>query len=956
MVNLEKLGSRRGILLAMLTVALIIGAVQSSFATHIRAGEIIARRIDPNSLTFEFIFIGYRDRGSTIAFGAGIFRFGDGEEQEGGFEVIETPINNTVARAEFRVIHTFKAPSSYLVSYEEKFRNDGISNMDNSVQTEFYTETMIIIDPFFGVNNSPILTVPPIDEGMPGVTFVHNAGAFDPDGDSLSYQFVTPKRGIDEPVINYRKLTAPEFYTAFTSGSEDGGPPTLLLDEAYGDLIWDAPADIYQLPSEECPEGVNECSEYNLAYRITEWRNIGGVWHTLGYITRDMQIIIYEGDNEKPEIDEPDPLCVTAGETIRESISGADPDGHQIKMEAFGGPFEINQPASYSPGDFQSSPGTLDFLWNTECGHVREQAYEIQLKITDRPIEDGVKVGPSLVDFGTWEIKVVGPAPEGVAVTVESGRSARVSWDNYSCRNIAGLEMEVWRRVGDFAMMPDECEIGMPAGSGYRRIATVRADQNEFVDNRLSPGAKYCYRLVAKFPEPGKGESYVSGEACIILEADAPVITNVDVNRTSSEGEVVVLWTPPYDINQEQFPPPYTYNLFRSLGRNFNAPVEIASGLSDTSFTDTGIDTDLNSFSYRLDLYDGNGSFVDTSSVASTVRLVPDPLLNAIEVNWSASVPWSILMTEYPYHYIYRDHVDPSNPEALMIIDSVDVTRDGFRYLDDGRFNDLILDEDTRYCYYVITEGGYDNPMISSPLINRSQIGCAQPNDNIPPCTPLSVELSDNFDCTNFLIDKGCDFTDFENAIEWQADPGTNCDDDVIYYRIYFSETGEDDFELLDSTTVEEYLHAGLSSYKGCYKISAVDRSKNESPLSEALCSDNCPVFELPNVFTPNGDGKNDTFGPLYSGGRGFVAGFDNAQCPRFVEHVEFKVFDRVGSVVYDLSKEDEATNHINWDGRTNAGLELSAGVYYYHAEVQFDVLEKSQQKQTFKGWVQLMK
>ena len=36
--------------------------------------------------------------------------------------------------------------------------------MENSL-TPLYTETLIIIDPF-GVNNTPILTVPPIDEGI----------------------------------------------------------------------------------------------------------------------------------------------------------------------------------------------------------------------------------------------------------------------------------------------------------------------------------------------------------------------------------------------------------------------------------------------------------------------------------------------------------------------------------------------------------------------------------------------------------------------------------------------------------------------------------------------------------------------------------------------------------------------------------------------------------------------
>ena len=93
----------------------------------------------------------------------------------------------------YTLVHTYQAPNSYIVSYSEDNRNGGIANMENSLNTPFYTETLIIIDPFFGVNNTPILTVPPIDEGIPGARFIHNAGAFDIDGDSLAYYLVTPK-------------------------------------------------------------------------------------------------------------------------------------------------------------------------------------------------------------------------------------------------------------------------------------------------------------------------------------------------------------------------------------------------------------------------------------------------------------------------------------------------------------------------------------------------------------------------------------------------------------------------------------------------------------------------------------------------------------------------------------------------------------------------------------------
>ncbi len=56
------------------------------------------------------------------------------------------------------------------------------------------------------------------------------------------------------------------------------------------------------------------------------------------------------------------------------------------------------------------------------------------------------------------------------------------------------------------------------------------------------------------------------------------------------------------------------------------------------------------------------------------------------------------------------------------------------------------------------------------------------------------------------------------------------------------------------------YIHKNLPSFAGCYYVTAVDRSGNESRPSNTVCKDNCPYYELPNVMTPNADGKNDLF------------------------------------------------------------------------------------------------
>ncbi|WP_276496165.1 LamG-like jellyroll fold domain-containing protein [Pontibacter litorisediminis] len=94
------------------------------------------------------------------------------------------------------------------------------------------------------------------------------------------------------------------------------------------------------------------------------------------------------------------------------------------------------------------------------------------------------------------------------------------------------------------------------------------------------------------------------------------------------------------------------------------------------------------------------------------------------------------------------------------------------------------------------------------------------------------------------------------------------------------------------------------------------------SYLKEAIVSsDECPV--IPNIITPNGDGKNDAFTV-----QGVEAGT-----------LELKVFNRWGKSVYQSDQYD--------NGWTAAGL--SAGVYYY----QFT---SSRTRKVYKGWLEVMK
>ena len=938
----------------------------SVFATHLRAGEITVERLSCTSLEFKITITVYTNTGSEIRFGDGVLDFGDGSKPH-----ITPTIDNTqrpdlgpgIGTVSYSVNHIYSGPGRYVISYLEPNRNAGILNMFNSVETKFYVETVINIDPFLGCSNTPRLLVPPIDKGCTGAAWFHNPGAFDPDGDSLSFELAIPKQAKGEEVNAYRDPNVKEFYDKigidYGTANEDGnGAPTFEINATTGTLIWDAPG---------AP------GEYNISFLIKEWRRIQGAWILLGYVTRDMQIVIEDCLNQRPELTVPLDICVEAGTVINEDIFGKDPDFDSVKIEAFSQVFSISpSPATFSPDPpkFQSTTGIngakLNFTWATKCEHIKEQAYQVVFKITDNP-----STGPKLVQFKTWNIRVVGPAPIWKsAVANHIKKEANLEWEKYTCNN--AVTMQVWRRVDQFAFVPPECVTGMPDFLGFTMIDEVPITQSTYVDKNggkgLSPGAQYCYRLVAAFPSPGGGFSYVSNEICLPpILALAPVITNVTVDKTSSTaGQITVKWRSPFDLDKVLFPPPYRFAVVRAEG--FSGDIKIQrltpTFQLDSVFVDTPLNTEETIFNYRIVLLDGSNIAIDTSSIASSVRLEAKSQFQEIELLWNADVPWSNQTQDYPRHLIYRGSANASE-DQLTLIDSVNVNEQKFKYTDSGQYQNTPLNDTEVYCYRIMTRGAYGNPKIKEPLVNFSQIICAQPNDKDAPCKPELTLIGIN--CDEYVQTSSCSPKTFSNLLTWPKPADLVCRADIRSYNIYTASKVGEEFELYVKNVRDTFfLDANLPSFARCYKIAAVDRAGNVSELSNSICFDNCPYYELPNVFTPNGDKCNDLFsafndrGQIDENGNGACGPVDllelRKKCARFVEKVDFTVTNRWGKEVYSYESGGERPIYIDWDGRDNNGKELSTGVYYYSAEVIFDVVDPSKETRKYKGWVHLIR
>jgi gliding motility-associated-like protein len=87
----------------------------------------------------------------------------------------------------------------------------------------------------------------------------------------------------------------------------------------------------------------------------------------------------------------------------------------------------------------------------------------------------------------------------------------------------------------------------------------------------------------------------------------------------------------------------------------------------------------------------------------------------------------------------------------------------------------------------------------------------------------------------------------------------------------------------------------------------------------------------LPNVFTPNGDGVNDSWGPIM----------------RYVAEMNILIMDRWGKKVIELKSPSD-----RWYGDHTNGKDCPAGTYYYFFKAK-DILGKEYEEN---GWVQLQR
>lgn len=678
------------------------------------------------------------------------------------------------------------------------------------------------------------------------------------------------------------------YYLTVCAGS--GGKPidgyrypaaskTLYVDASTGDLVWDAPM---------------AKGKYNVAMVITEFRK--GI--QISAIVRDIQIEVEESDNQPPKIEPITGQCIFAGDTARFNVRATDPDGGQLNLSAVGGPLSLTiSPAIFAP---VNGVGTVasEFSWNTVCEHIRLQPYTILFKAADAG-------PPSLSDQKTADISVMGRAQPIDTITAKLDE-VTLKFKKTGCANAERLQ--IYRSRSAVPLASAGCPPPMPAG--YELIADTVPGTDTFTDDNggagLPQGFSYCYRTQSIFP--GGVPSFPSDEYCIAASSGAPVMANVSIlSQTADSARVFVRWTHPNGLDTSIYPAPYRADLYltrcdfpyeKQLVASFSDYAD-TSAVSSAAFHDAQLCYQVQWYS----LGSGTATPIGRPVQASSPRLTATVSDQRVELQCSADVPW-----QNSKYTIFR------SADSGQSWDSIGQSLS-------PSYSDTSVSNSTQYCYRMQSEGHFSMDGYPKNLFNGSNTICATPADTVAPARPA---LQITQDCGGM-----------RNIISQSGKTAAN---GVSRYFLYYKECENSEFRLiatLDSLQ-SEYAHSFADSARtmgGCYAMSAQDANGNTSGLSEPACIYSCPTYQLPNVFTPDGDGVNDLWRPTQN---------------KFVQRIDLQIFDIWGNVVFSTTDPQ-----IRWNGANMRGQKLSDGMFYYICDVYEQWLSCKSEPRTIIGFIQ---
>ncbi|MFN5323364.1 MAG: hypothetical protein ACK5C5_00435, partial [Bacteroidota bacterium] len=253
-------------------------------------------------------------------------------------------------------------------------RNNNIANLNNPGNTgqAYYAYA----PPASTINSSPTFALAPVPFLCASDTVSILNQAYDPDGDLLVYNFVTPYQGISSnnqpnpnPPANYTwPIPNVNYAPGYTQANPFGAGGFTSIDTLTGLASYYAP----------------NIGFYVLAVEIREYRN--GV--LIGVSRRDLQIIVIACPvNPAPFLTSGNQtnFIIKEGQTLCFSSTFGDSNGDSLFLSHTGDIFDpsiTNPPATWTD-NVGLGTVTGNFCWTPSCDQGRATPYQFSVSVTD---------------------------------------------------------------------------------------------------------------------------------------------------------------------------------------------------------------------------------------------------------------------------------------------------------------------------------------------------------------------------------------------------------------------------------------------------------------------------------------------------------------------------------------------------------------------------------------------
>ena len=478
---------------------------QKVHATHNIAGHIEYQHTPlPNqSLRYCFKIITYFRNEPTVADRDTLFMdFGDGTT--GGAPRVngegEPLLHNSLIKYNiYEICHNYPQTGTYSITMQDPNRIGNIINMSNSIDTPFFLQNELLVqnpDDMGGMNRSPIFFAPVVEAGNLGKPYIYNPSIYDPDGDDLVFELITPLANVNTEVPGYR-------FPDEVNLNPPIEPNEISLDPSTGEFVWKSPR----------VQGI-----YTVAFLISEYR--GGVF--LGSMIYDFQITIVDEGKSLPGLTVLKDTSMVIGGELNLTIEAIGENGQNVILEAFGAPFSVQEPLANFEVSNQGTPSVQGvFSWPTDCGHLSSKSYTIVTRATSS--------SSPLSAIDTWQITLVPPVSADLqASAAENG--VQLSWDAPVCVNSEKFRgYHIWRKDGcddtDFTSSNSNL-----SDEGYSSLLFLPTTETAYVDHSATVGENYTYRVVAEYADIlndfhplglGQSSSFPSKGLCL-LDTDIP--------------------------------------------------------------------------------------------------------------------------------------------------------------------------------------------------------------------------------------------------------------------------------------------------------------------------------------------------------------------------------------------------------------------------------------------------